>query len=40
MRSLMERLEEYLDRKSLVLNESKTKIMRFRKGGERLRKVD
>lgn len=36
----MERLEEYLDRKTLILNENKTKIMRFRKRGERLRKVD
>lgn len=37
MRSL---LKGYLDRKRLVLNENKTKIMRFRKGGGRMRKVD
>ena len=35
MRSMMERLEGYLDKKGLELNAGKTKIMRFRKGGER-----
>lgn len=34
MRSLMARLERYLDRKGLVLDEKKSKIMRFRKGGK------
>lgn len=32
MRSMIGRLEGYLDRKKLELNVSKTKIMRFRKG--------
>lgn len=40
MRSLLERLERYLDRKKLELNARKTKIMRFRKGGGRLDKRD
>lgn len=40
MRSLLKGLEGYLDRKRLVLNENKTKIMRFRKEGGRMRKVD
>lgn len=40
MRSLLERLEEYLDRKRLVLNDNKTKIVRFKKGGGRMRKMD
>lgn len=31
MRSMIERLEEYLERKGLELNTEKTKIMRFRK---------
>lgn len=35
MRSMIERLETYLDGKNLVLNAGKTKIMRFRKGGGR-----
>lgn len=35
MRSMLERLEEYLDRKGLVLNVQKMKVMRFRKGGGR-----
>ncbi|XP_024875959.1 trichohyalin-like, partial [Temnothorax curvispinosus] len=35
MKSLIERLEGYLGRKRLELNVGKTKIMRFRKGGER-----
>lgn len=37
MRSMMERLERYLGKK-LELNAEKTKIMRFRKGGERIGK--
>ncbi|KMQ91217.1 hypothetical protein RF55_8945 [Lasius niger] len=38
MRSMIERLEAYLDRKRLELNPSKSKIMRFRKGGGRVGK--
>ncbi|XP_071644396.1 uncharacterized protein [Temnothorax longispinosus] len=40
MRSMMERLERYLDKKRLELNAEKTKIMRFRKGGRRMVKRD
>jgi len=36
MRSMLER---YLDDKSLELNTEKTKILRFRKGGGRRKKV-
>lgn len=36
MRSLIERLEGYLERKRLKLNIVKTKIMRFRKRDGRL----
>lgn len=32
MRSVIERLERYLDRKRLEVNTEKTKIMKFRKG--------
>lgn len=35
MRSMIRRLEEYMDKKKLKLNVEKTKIMRFKKGGER-----
>ncbi|XP_036148384.1 uncharacterized protein LOC118647469 [Monomorium pharaonis] len=35
MRSMLERLERYLDEKNLVLNAEKSKMMRFRKGGGR-----
>jgi len=38
MRSMIVRLEEYLDRKGLELNVEKTKIMRFRKGRGRIEK--
>lgn len=38
LRSILDRLEGYLDRKRLELNVRKTKIMRFRKGGRRLKK--
>lgn len=38
MRSMMGRLEGYLDRKGFELNIRKTKIMRFRKGGGRVGK--
>jgi len=36
MRSIMERLERYIERKRLELNMGKTKILRFRKGGEEI----
>lgn len=39
MRSMIERLERYLERKGLELNIHKSKIMRFRKGGGREKKV-
>ncbi|XP_067209950.1 uncharacterized protein [Linepithema humile] len=38
MGSMIERLEGYLERKRLELNMSKTKILRFRKGGGRMGK--
>jgi len=38
MRSMIERLEGYLERKKLVLNVDKTKVMRFRKGKGRMEK--
>lgn len=38
MRSMIERLEGYLERKKMELNTGKTKIMRFRKGGGRMGK--
>lgn len=40
MKSMMERLEEYLDQKRLVLNKGKTKIMRFRKRERRISRVE
>ncbi|KYN17871.1 hypothetical protein ALC57_09753 [Trachymyrmex cornetzi] len=40
MRSMIQRLEGYVDRKGLKLNKEKTKIVRFRKGGGRNNKVD
>lgn len=40
IRSMMNRLEEYLDKKKLVLNVKKTKIMRMRKGDGRMRKYE
>jgi len=36
MRSMMESLEKYLGREKLDLNERRTKIMRFRRKGERM----
>lgn len=39
MRSMLEKLE-YLEKKELVFNTKKTKIMRFRKGGGKMKKVD
>lgn len=38
MNSMIERLEKYLDEKRLELNRSKTKILKFRKGGGRIRR--
>jgi len=35
MRSMIEKLERYIDRKGLEVNTEKTKILRFRKGGGR-----
>ncbi|XP_077255652.1 uncharacterized protein LOC143893811 [Temnothorax americanus] len=40
MRSMISRLEGYLDRKGLTLSIEKTKIMRFRKGRGRKKKYD
>lgn len=40
MRAMMNRLERYLERKGLELNEEKTKVMKFRKGGRRSKKID
>jgi len=40
MRSLIERLENYLKGKGLELNVEKTKIVRFKRGGGRLNKVN
>ncbi|KAL6420867.1 hypothetical protein ACFW04_014383 [Cataglyphis niger] len=39
MRSMIERLEGYLEKKGLELNVGKSKILRFRKGGGRERNV-
>lgn len=38
IRSMIERLEEYLRKKNLELNTEKTKILRFRKGGGKMEK--
>jgi len=38
IRSIMERLERYIERKRLELNTRKTKILRFRKRGEKIKK--
>lgn len=40
MRSVMDRLEKYLEKKRLKLNAEKSKIMRFRKRSGRLSKRD
>lgn len=37
---MLSRLEGYLEKKGLSLNEEKTKVMRFRKGGGRSKKID
>lgn len=38
MRCMMRALEKYLDRKGLILNTDKTKVIGFRRGGKRSRK--
>lgn len=35
LRSMLEKLEGYLDKKGLVINIGKTKVMRCRRGGGR-----
>lgn len=40
MRSMIEKLEGYIDRKGLEVNVGKTKIMRFRRGRGRKKKVN
>lgn len=40
MRSIIERLERYVDGKGLELNVEKTKVLRFREGGGRMSKVN
>lgn len=37
---MTERLEGYLDRKRLVLNVGKPKVMRFKKGGGKMKKTE
>jgi len=39
MRSMLERMEIYLDGKGLELNREKTKVIRFKRGGGRMGKV-
>lgn len=40
IKSMMWRLEEYFEKKRLMLNaKKKTKIMRFKKGWERVKKI-
>jgi len=40
MKCMMCRLEEYVEGKGLILNAGKSKIMRFRRGGGRMSKVN
>lgn len=40
IRAMLGRMEGYLNRKGLELNTEKTKVMRFRKGRGRRKKVD
>jgi len=40
MRSIISRMEGYLDKKRTKINEEKTKIMRFRKRSRRKKKID
>lgn len=37
---MLNRLEDFLDRKRLLLNRKKTKVMRFRRGGGRLKNAE
>ena len=39
MKSMLERLERYLDRKGLELNVGKTEMLRFREGGGRMSRM-
>jgi len=39
-RNLLGKLEKYLERKGLKLNTEKIKMMRFRKGREKRKKID
>jgi len=40
IRSMIGRVENYMEKKRLELNVNKTKIMRFRKGGRRIGRRD
>jgi hypothetical protein len=40
MRSMIGRLESYMDKKDLEINTGKTEIMRFRRGGGKIEKRD
>jgi len=40
LKSIMERMEIYLDKKNLELNIGKTKVVRFRDGKGRMSKMD
>jgi len=40
MKSIMERIKIYLDKKNLELNVGKTKVVRFRNGKGRMSKMD
>lgn len=39
MKSMMGKLEKYIDRKGLTINAEKSRVLRFKKGGERLKKI-
>jgi len=39
VKSMLERMEVYLDGKGLELNREKTKVVRFKKGGGRMGKI-
>lgn len=39
MKSILERLERYLDRKGLELNVGKTKVLKFREEGRRMSRL-
>lgn len=40
MKCIMARLDRYLGKKERILNVEKSKVMRFRKGGGKMRKVE